>query len=212
MEARLIPISALQHYAFCPRQCALIHNEQLWAENFLTAHGKVLHQRVDKGEPEQRRGLRMERGVAVSAPLLGLVGKLDLLEIELSTGALTPVEYKRGRPKTDDCDAVQLCAQVLCLEEMTGKSISQGAFWYWQTRHRLPVAIDQALRNRTREVIADVAEIFSNGITPMAKFGKRCNACSLIAQCSPKISERDVSTPYVEALFSDEELNEEAAE
>ena len=118
-DTRLIPLSALQHYAFCPRQCALIHNEQAWAENYLTAQGKALHERVDSGEPETRKGVRFERTVHVSAEKLGISGVLDLVEVETKTGRLKPVEYKRGKPKPDPMDEIQLCAQGLCLEEMT---------------------------------------------------------------------------------------------
>lgn len=120
-DTRLIPLSALQHYAFCPRQCALIHNEQAWAENYLTAQGKALHERVDSGEPETRKGVRFEWTVHVSAEKLGISGVLDLVEVETKTGRLKPVEYKRGKPKPDPMDEIQLCAQGLRLEEMTGK-------------------------------------------------------------------------------------------
>ena len=137
-DTRLIPLSALQHYAFCPRQCALIHNEQAWAENYLTAQGKALHERVDSGEPETRKGVRFERTVHVSAEKLGISGILDLVEVETKTGRLKPVEYKRGKPKPDPMDEIQLCAQGLCLEEMTGQTVSEGALWYMQTRHRVP--------------------------------------------------------------------------
>ena len=133
-DARLIPLSALQHYAFCPRQCALIHNEQAWAENYLTAQGKALHERVDSGEPETRKGVRFERTVHVSAEKLGISGVLDLVEVDTKTGRLKPVEYKRGKPKPDPMDEIQLCAQGLCLEEMTGQTVSEGALWYMQTR------------------------------------------------------------------------------
>ena len=126
-DSRLIPLSALQHYAFCPRQCALIHNEQAWAENYLTAQGKALHERVDSGEPETRKGVRFERTVHVSAEKLGISGVLDLVEVETKTGRLKPVEYKRGKPKPDPMDEIQLCAQGLCLEEMTGQTVSEGA-------------------------------------------------------------------------------------
>ena len=135
-DTRLIPLSALQHYAFCPRQCALIHNEQAWAENYLTAQGKALHERVDSGEPETRKGVRFERTVHVSAEKLGISGVLDLVEVETKTGRLKPVEYKRGKPKPAPMDEIQLCAQGLCLEEMTGQTVSEGALWYMQTRHR----------------------------------------------------------------------------
>jgi CRISPR-associated exonuclease Cas4 len=201
-DVRLIPLSALQHYAFCPRQCALIHNEQVWADNYLTAHGQLLHQRVDSGDPETRKGIRYERGIVVNAPLLGLTGKLDLLEKEIDTGKLTPIEYKRGRPKKSDCDSVQLCAQVLCLEEMTGQHITQGALWYWQTRKREPVAINAALRKRTLGLISAINELFTGGCTPRAIYGKHCKACSLIDICNPLLSQQDPSIDYMKNLFN----------
>ena len=106
-----IPLAALQHYAFCPRQCALIHNEQAWAENYLTAQGRSLHERVDSGEPETRKGVRFERGVHVSAQQLGISGIIDMVEHDLASGRLKPVEYKRGKPKPEPFDEIQLCAQ-----------------------------------------------------------------------------------------------------
>ena len=201
-DVRLIPLSALQHYAFCPRQCALIHNEQVWAENYLTAHGQLLHQRVDSGEPETRKGIRYERGIVVNAPLLGLTGKLDLLEKEIATGKLTPIEYKRGKPKKSDCDSVQLCAQVLCLEEMTGQDITQGALWYWQTRKREPVSINAPLRKRTLGLISAINALFTSGDTPRAVYGKHCKACSLVDICNPLLSQRDPSIDYMQHIFN----------
>lgn len=206
-DTRLIPLSALQHYAFCPRQCALIHNEQVWADNWLTAQGELLHQRVDHGAPETRKGIRYERGLAVSAPQLGLTGKLDLLEKDLASGALTPVEYKRGKPKRHDSDAVQLCAQALCLEEMTGQVIVKGALWYWQTRHRLDIALDSALRQRTLAVIAAVAELLRSGDTPKAQAGKHCRSCSLFDECRPD-QQQDTSITYVSAIYASAEEEE----
>lgn len=134
-------------------------------------------------------------------PKLGLTGKLDLVEKELATGKLMPVEYKRGQPKKSDIDAIQLCAQVLCLEEMTGQSIVQAALWYGKTRQRQLVLIDQTLRNRTLDVIAEVAEIFRQGNTPKAIFGKHCQACSLIDLCNPQLCQKDPSADYVKTLF-----------
>jgi len=119
-DTRLIPLSALQHYAFCPRQCALIHNEQAWAENYLTAQGKALHERVDSGEPETRKGVRFERTVHVSAEKLGISGVLDLVEVDTKTGRLKPVEYKRGKPKPDPMDEIQLCAPRFVFERNGG--------------------------------------------------------------------------------------------
>ena len=204
-DQRLIPLSALQHYAFCPRQCALIHNEQAWADNWLTAQGQILHQRVDHGLPETRKGVRYERGVMVYAPLLGLAGKLDLLEKDLATGQLMPVEYKRGKPKTHDSDAVQLCAQALCLEEMSGGTIDHGALWYWQVRRRQDVLIDCELRQRTMAVIDSVKTLLSSGSTPRASVAKHCFSCSLRELCKPDLQAKDKSATYVSDLFTVED-------
>ncbi len=207
-DPRLIPLSALQHYAFCPRQCALIHNSQVWTENWLTAQGQLLHQRVDQGEPETRKGVRYERGVLVSAPRLGLTGKLDLLEKELSSGTLLPVEYKRGKPKSHDADAIQLCAQAMCLEEMTGQFITRGALWYWQVRHRTDVELGSTLRERTLQVIEQVSRLLSSGELPHAKPGRHCVACSLLEWCQPESQAKDRSVAYLTDLFSAEEDNQ----
>ncbi|ASK27928.1 CRISPR-associated protein Cas4 [Neisseria chenwenguii] len=196
-----ISLSALQHYAFCPRQCALIHNEQAWAENFLTAQGRALHERVDSGEPETRKGVRFERSVHVAAEKLGLSGILDMVEHDIQTGRLKPVEYKRGKPKPEPFDEIQLCAQAMCLEEMTGQSVSEGALWYMQTRHRVPVAFSDGLRVQTLDVIRKVRELLDSGITPPPEYGKRCKACSLVEICQPQLLERDRSKGYVAGLF-----------
>ncbi len=201
--ADAIPLSALQHYAFCPRQCALIHNEQLWAENFLTAQGRLLHERVDSGEPETRKGIRYERGVLVAAEQLGLTGKLDLLEVDIASGSLKPVEYKRGRPKVSNWDKIQLCAQALCLEEMRGVIIAEGALWYGQTRHREPVIFDETLRQETLVVVAAVQALLQSGQTPPPVYGKHCKACSLLNECQPQLLQKDRSSAYVAALFDE---------
>ena len=196
-----IPLSALQHYAFCPRQCALIHNEQVWTENFLTAQGRALHERVDGGEPETRKGVRFERSVHASAEKLGISGVLDMVEHELTTGRLKPVEYKRGKPKTDNWDKIQLCAQALCLEEMTGKTVEEGALWYQQTRHRELVAFSGSLRQETLAVIEQVRSLLESGSTPLPVYGKHCKACSLVEICQPQLMGRDRSVGYVAGLF-----------
>lgn len=196
-----ISLSALQHYAFCPRQCALIHNEQAWAENFLTAQGRALHERVDGGEPETRKGVRFERSVHVAAEKLGLSGVLDMVEHDLLSGRLKPVEYKRGKPKIDDWDKIQLCAQALCLEEMTGQIIAEGALWYQQTRHRQVVVFTDDLRQKTLAIINEVRLLLECGETPAAVYGKHCKACSLIELCQPQLLGKDRSVAYVENLF-----------
>ncbi|OOR83176.1 CRISPR-associated protein Cas4 [Moraxella canis] len=199
-----VPLSALQHYAFCPRQCALIHNEQAWAENYLTAQGRALHECVDGGEPETRKGVRFERSVHVSAENLGVHGVLDMVERDLNTGNLKPVEYKRGKPKPEPFDEIQLCAQALCLEEMTGQTVAEGALWYGQTRHRVPVVFSNGLRAQTLAVIGQVRELLESGITPPPEYGKRCKACSLVEICQPKLMEKDRSVGYVAGLFGEE--------
>ncbi|CAM3608731.1 CRISPR-associated protein Cas4 [Vibrio aquimaris] len=202
LEARLVNISALQHFAFCQRQCALIHLEQVWQENYLTAHGRHLHERVDNGEPEMRKGVRFERGVVVSAPQLGLTGKLDLLEHHKASNQFIPVEYKRGKPKTNDIDKVQLCAQALCIEEMLNVEVKQGALWYWQIRKRIDIKLDNQLRTRTKSLITQVQQLFANVKTPSPTKGKHCKVCSLIDICQPDVTNNDSSSGYITALFN----------
>lgn len=199
-----IPISALQHYVFCPRQCALIHNEGLWAENFLTAQANLLHRRVDSGEMETRKGIRYERAVLVSSERLQLVGKLDLLEIHIDTNEWIPVEYKRGKSKSNNCDRVQLCAQALCLEEMKNIHIQKGAIWYAQTHHREEVILTSELRQETELVITSVKEMLVTGDLPKPSYRQSCKACSLSSQCLPKTLEKDNSDRYIKNLYKDE--------
>jgi CRISPR-associated exonuclease Cas4 len=201
LDSNLLSLSALQHYAYCPRQFALIHIEQVWVDNFFTAHGNVLHERVDSGLPEQRGNVRSERSVEVSSMLHGIKGKMDLLEIEtLSSGALRyfPVEYKRGKPKLADWDRIQLCAQALCLEDMHGEPVTEGAIWYWEIRRRTPVVIDAALRKVTTGVIVDAHTLLLSQKTPPPTTDKSlCKACSLRDICMPDSFRVDKSERYV---------------
>ena len=202
-DLHLVPLSALQHFAYCPRQCALIHLEQAWVDNRFTAQGQQLHQRVDSGKAEKRKGIRFERGVWVNAPTLGVTGKLDLLEIEPDKKRYCPVEYKRGKPKKEDWDRVQLCAQALCLEEMLGVNIHEGALWYWQTRHREAVMLVDDLRYQTLEIIDKVKALFAHKQTPRSPaVKKRCQACSLKDVCQPDWLRKDHSQHYVDSLFN----------
>lgn len=196
----VIPLSALQHYAFCPRQCALIHNEQAWAENYLTAQGRLLHGRVDGGEPETRQGTRFERSVHVLSDTLGLSGVLDMVEVS-KNGDMHPVEYKHGKPKPTDIDKIQLCSQAMCLEEMTGRTVASGSLWYGKTRHRLAVVFDEELRAKTLATIDSVRTMLQSGQTPLPIYDKRCKACSLVDICEPKVFGKDKSVGYVAGLF-----------
>ncbi len=203
-DTQTIMLSALQHYAFCPRQFALIHVEQVWAENYFTAHGNLLHERVDSCEPEQRGNVRFERGVAVKSNQLKVNGKLDLLEIEGKPPKLYfPVEYKRGKPKIESWDKIQLCAQALCLEEMRDISIDKGALWYWQIRKREQVLLDDNLRAETLAAIKGAHAILSSGKTPKPTANKkRCRACSLVDLCEPDTFRQDHSKKYIQDLFT----------
>jgi len=202
---QLVLISALQHYAYCPRQFALIHVEQVWADNYFTAHGNVLHERVDSCEPEQRGNVRYERGVAVKSQKLRLTGKLDLLEVEGKPPTkYFPVEYKRGKPKTEDWDKIQLCAQALCLEEMRGVHVDEGALWYWQVRKREPVLLNDPLRHVTLAAIEGAHKVLASGNTPPpTEQKKRCRACSLVDLCEPDTFRRDHSRAYIAGLFTE---------
>ncbi len=210
-EDDLIPISALQHLVFCERQWGLIHLEGAWAENRLTTEGRQLHERVDQVESESRGDLRIARGLRLRSFRLGLTGRADVVEFHRllddapgrrappdsptegvrQEGAdgwwqPVPVEYKRGRPKKDHCDTVQLCAQALCLEEMLDVNIGCGALFYGKPRRRYDVPIDDALRAETEALTLRLRELTESRRTPLAAYAKKCDRCSLYDLCLPK--------------------------
>jgi CRISPR-associated exonuclease Cas4 len=183
-ESDFLPISALQHLLFCPRQCALIHNEQLWAENLLTAQGQILHQKAHEPKHETRPGVRITRSLYLSSRVHGLRGIADIVEFHRD-GTILPVEYKRGKPKANDCDRIQLCAQALCLEETRDTSIESGAIYYGQKRRRTEVVFDADLRSRTAAACHELHQLIASGQTPPATREPRCDACSLLDLCLP---------------------------
>ena len=188
-----IPISALQHYLYCPRQCALIHVEQLWAESRHTAEGRVLHERADQPRAERRRGVRTVTAMPLAHAALGLTGIADVVEFhDAGDGEQAfPVEYKRVRPKAHRADAVQLCAQALCLEAMLDQPIPEGALFYGETRRRADVVFGAELRQLTRETIDATRAMVVSGTTPKAQYQpKLCDACSLIDLCQPRLLNR----------------------
>jgi CRISPR-associated exonuclease Cas4 len=191
LEADLIPISALQHYVVCPRQCALIHLESVWIENERTAEGRVAHERVDRGGAETRDAVRRGFGVPLRSLRLGLAGKADVVEFHAVPGGGPewpfPIEHKRGRPKVGDEDRIQLCAQALCLEEMLGVPVPSGALFYGQSRRRAEVVFDDALRRRTETVAAEVRALFDAGATPPPPAVAPCKSCSLLSACEPTV-------------------------
>ncbi len=191
-EDDLIQLSALQHLVFCERQCALIHIEQLWNENLFTAEGRIMHDKVDTANRESRGNVRIEYGVPMRSLRLGLIGKADVVEFHKQGDKWMPfpVEYKRGKPKMDDCDKVQLCAQAICLEEMMNVEIKNGELFYGQTRRREDVVFDDKLRHETEDAARKVHALIESGTTPKPEYSKKCKKCSLYELCMPKVSRK----------------------
>lgn len=189
-EDDLLPISALQHLLFCERQCALIHVEGQWAENRLTVEGRHLHEKSDNAPSETRAGMRIARHLALRSFMLGLAGRADVVEFYTSGESageerVFPVEYKRGRPKQNDADRVQLCAQAMCLEEMLGVAVPAGALFYGTPRRRTDVVFDDPLRATTALSAARLHAMVGAAITPPAVREPKCESCSLIHLCLP---------------------------
>jgi CRISPR-associated exonuclease Cas4 len=216
-EDDLLPISGLQHLLFCERQWGLIHLEQIWDENRLTAEGRVLHERAHTGGSENRPRVRTSRGLRLHSFALGLIGQTDVVEFHRSPEGVVlpeaegfwrpfPIEYKRGRVKRGSCDEVQLCAQALCLEEMFGAKIREGALYYGEPRRRHPVAFDPALRQRTEDLAGRMHELYRLAVTPVAKHEPKCESCSLIGRCMPRLLAKpaSVSRYLARALASGE--------
>lgn len=210
-EADLLPLSALQHILFCERQCALIHLEGIWDDNRLTVEGTILHEKAHEAGLESRIGVRISRGVMLRTLRLGLTGKADVVEFhQAKTGSENPglhrgtmdasvslngtggtwvpfpVEYKRGRPKTNRCDEVQLCAQALCIEEMMNVQVPRGALYYHTPRRRKDVELDSDLRSLTEETAARLHALFARRETPAALYESKCENCSLRELCLPE--------------------------
>lgn len=187
-----ISLSALQHFLFCPRQCALIHVERLWAENQLTAEGRILHEAADVPGTGSRRDLRIARAMPIASRVLGIAGIADVVELRRDGERWQPypVEYKRGRPKAHRADEVQLCAQALCLEEMFRTGVPEGALFYGKTRRRTVVRFDEELWALTCDVAARTRQMIAAGQTPSPVWEKRrCGSCSLYDLCRPKVLE-----------------------
>ena len=182
----LIPLSALQHYAFCPRQCALIHLDRIWEENLYTSRGKRLHERTDEPGSVLRDDVRVEYALPLWSEKHGLIGKADVVEFD-EGGHPYPVEYKAGRKKRSEADRIQLAGQALCLEEMFDCQVEEGAIFYHRSRRRETVLIDAALRQQTLRVIEAVRDLLSGDRLPPACADARCRLCSLQHECLPTV-------------------------
>jgi CRISPR-associated exonuclease Cas4 len=202
----LLQLSALQHWLFCPRQAALIHLEQLWADNRFTAEGDLIHEKAHEGADESRPGVRITRGMPVVSRRLGISGRCDIVEFH-ADGTVVPVEYKRGSPKSHDADRAQLCCQAMCLEEMLGISIASGWLFYDKRKRRTLVKFDAALREVVESAATALHGMIAAQITPMARYDSgRCDSCSLLDTCQPKALrlKRGASSWFDAALSGDD--------
>jgi CRISPR-associated exonuclease Cas4 len=181
-----IPISALEHYSYCPRQFGLIHIERVWDENEMTLQGSRAHERTDLGMARHERGREVKRGVPLWSERLNLFGRADVVEV-LEDGTVVPVEYKRGDRKLCEHERIQLCAQALCLEEMLGVEVREGALYHAKSKRVTPVPIDEHLRCKTVLVVEEVQRCFDDGECPPAVLDVRCEDCSLRASCLPEL-------------------------
>jgi CRISPR-associated exonuclease Cas4 len=201
-ESELLPISALQHLLYCERQCSLIHVERLWAENRFTAEGNILHKKAHGGKSTTRPEAKTLRALPLRSFELGLFGFADIVQ-QKPGDPLLPVEYKRGRPKKNDCDRVQLCAQVLCLEEMTHQVIPRGELFYGKTKRGLVVEMTRELRNLTMESASRLRQLIESRQTPPAIFGAKCDRCSLQELCLPRLGRRGSARQGFDALLDE---------
>ena len=197
-EDDLIQLSAIQHYLFCRRQCALIHIEQIWVENRFTAEGEFFHEKADEQKASSHgNDTKIERGLLIRSLEYGLSGKADVVEFHKDSSGKWipfPVEYKLGKPKENRCDEVQLCAQALCLEEMLDTSIERGSLFYGKTRHRHDIEFDMVLRDLTTKTIDELHSFLTLAHTPLAEYDKaRCDRCSFLDICLPRAIRKRVS-------------------
>jgi len=214
-EEDYLQLSGLQHFKFCRRQWALIHIENQWAENWRTADGAIMHQKAHDAASKERRGdLLITRDMHVFSPSLGISGACDVVEFRRSeTGAPLrgqeglyqpfPVEYKRGSPRGDTVNALQLCAQAMCLEEMLCCDIPEGALYYGETRRRETVPLTRELRQEVRDCLAEMHALYQRGHTPKVRPTIACNACSLKELCLPKLLRGGSARDYVKARLEE---------
>ncbi|MDD4796546.1 MAG: CRISPR-associated protein Cas4 [Eubacteriales bacterium] len=214
-EDAFLQLSGIQHFAFCPRQWALIHLEQQWADNVRTIEGNILHQRAhDAGLAEKRGNTLTLRDVRIHSRRLGIAGACDVVEFYADENGVSltgrsgrwrpcPVEYKRGKPKEHQADALQLCAQALCLEEMLGCTLDGGMLYYGEERRRYPVCFDTSLREAVETALSRMHDYAARGYTPRARSTKGCNACSLKDICLPKLKRCPSARAYLRAAVEE---------
>ena len=209
-EDEYLLISGIQHFIFCRRQWALIHIEQSWDENFFTIDGQIKHGRVDSGEIFESKGnTRIIRSMPIISHQLRVQGKCDVVELIPDASGyyfskynekykVYPIEYKRGKPKIDESDIMQLLTQAMCLEEMLGLKIKEGACFYFETRRRESVDFTQELRNKLKNIIAEMNNYYDRRYTPRVKKTRKCRSCSLSDLCLPELGGTITVAQYME--------------
>ncbi|WP_286081524.1 CRISPR-associated protein Cas4 [Parablautia intestinalis] len=209
-EEDYLMLSGIQHFAFCRRQWAMIHIEQQWADNYRTTAGELMHKKAhDEGSFEKRGNLLIVRGLRISSHKLGLSGQCDVVEFHQNEDGVilfgydgkwnpVPVEYKRGLPKENNADELQLCAQAICLEEMFQTNIPVGHLYYGESRRRTHVEFTDKLREDVKKMAEEMHNLFQKGYTPNVKPAKHCKACSLNDLCVPRLQKTKKAREYIE--------------
>lgn len=216
-EEDFLQLSGIQHFTFCKRQWALIHIEMQWQENVRTVEGKILHENAHDASFREKRGETLiVRAMPVHSREMGVSGECDVVEFRQSETGVSlagkeglyqavPVEYKRGKPKTDDSDVLQVAAQAMCLEEMLCSTISYGYIFYGETRRRMKVEFTDEIREKVRKIFAEMHKYYEQRYTPKVKTGKKCNACSLKDLCVPALNKKKSVSRYIERVIAEEE-------
>ncbi len=217
-EDNLLMISGIQHFVFCRRQWALIHIEQQWAENLLTVSGEIMHKNAHDNFSSEKRGeLIISRGMPVCSYELGINGVCDVVEFHRAKeGAIVhgyegyykiiPVEYKHGAPKEDESDILQVVAQAMCLEDMFCTAVEEVHIYYGKTRRRLKLDVNSDIRNRVKEIVAEMHTLYERRYTPRVKSHKGCKACSLREICLPKLSKVKSVREYIDSAIKEAKI------
>lgn len=216
-EEEFLQLSGIQHFAFCRRQWALAYIEMQWQENVRTVEGKILHEKAhDPGMNEKRGDMLIVRAMPIRSREMGVSGECDVVEFHKSHNGIhlanreglyevVPVEYKRGKPKTDDSDILQIAAQALCLEEMLCCTIPHGFIYYGEIRRRIKIEFTEEIQEKVRSFFAEMHKYYEQRYTPKVKINKKCNACSLKEICLPVLNKKKSASGYIERIISEEE-------
>lgn len=214
-EDDFLNLSGIQHFAFCRRQWALIHIEQCWQENLRTIEGEHLHDKAHDSYSSEKRGdIVVSRGMPVFSRTLGINGVCDIVELHKSPRGVSifgregkwlpvPVEYKHGSPKENDCDALQLCAQAMCLEEMLACEVKEGCLFYGEINRRVKLQLDDALRGNVKSMLREMHAFYERRYTPKVQPTKSCKACSLADLCMPKLCKNKSVANYMNDLIKE---------